>query len=89
MPRVTLTMEERLNRELLAALRAGQVRKGERDIDTAQLLPNRKQRTYYIRVNSPERFTVADLRVLARRYEFTDYQLCRMFGVEYHGSTPA
>lgn len=88
MPKVTVTAQERLNRELLAALRAGQARKGERDIDTAQLLPNRRWRTYYNRLKAPELFTVADVRMLARRYGFTDHQLCRMFGVDYHGSTP-
>lgn len=88
MPRVTLTAAQRQNREFLAALRAGQVRRGEKDIDTAQLLPGRKERTYYRRVKSPELFTIADLRMLAQRYNFTDYQLCQIIGVEYHGSTP-
>lgn len=90
MPRVKpLTEQERLNRELLAALRAGQARLGEKDAQTAQIMPACGWRCYYNRVKAPERFTVQDLRVLARRYQFTDYQLCQIFGVAYHGSTPA
>lgn len=90
MPRIKpLTAAERQNREFLASLRAGQARKGEKDINTAQILPSCKQAAYYKRLKQPEKFTLADLRTLAQYYEFTDYQLCLMVGVEYHGHTPA
>lgn len=88
MPRTKpLTAQERQNRELLAALRAGQARLGEKDAQTAKLMPDCEWRVYYRRVKEPERFTLWDLRVLAQRYKFTDYQLCLICGVEYHGST--
>lgn len=90
MPRVKpLTAAERQNREFLAALRAGQARKGERDIDTAQTLSSCKRTTYYSRLKHPEKFLVEELRELAARYNFTDRQLCLIFGVEYKGATPA
>jgi len=90
MPRVKpLTEQERMNRELLAALRAGQARLGEKDAQTARVMPDCEWRAYYNRVKAPERFTVQDLRVLAKRYRFTDYQLCQIFGVAYRGGTPA
>mgnify|MGYP000019823258 FL=1 len=85
MPKIKLSDQERMNRELLAALRGGQARLGERDIDTAEIMPN-CQRTYYLRLKSPEQFTVRDLRILAKRYKFTDYQLCQIFGVAYQGN---
>lgn len=87
MPRKAVSAHERMDRELLAALAAGQTRLGERDIDTAQIMPN-CQSTYYLRKKAPEKFTVRDVRILAKRYKFTDYQLCQIFGVEYRGQTP-
>ena len=89
MPKVRLTATERQNREFLAALRAGQARRGERDRDTAQVIPSCKERTYYARLKKPEKFLVEDLRELAKRYDFSDRQLCLMIGVEYKGATPA
>lgn len=88
MPKKAISAQDRQNRELLAALRAGQTRLGERDIDTAQILPDSKS-TYYRRKRAPETFTLRDLRIIAQRYQFTDYQLCQMIGVEYHGRTTA
>lgn len=87
MPRVTLTATQKQDRAFLAALRYGQAMRGERDLDTAQIIPSGKQRTYYNRIKDPGRFTLADLRVLAKRY-FTDRQLCEAVGIEYHGGTP-
>ncbi len=90
MPRVKpLTATERQDREFLAALRAGQARKGEKDSDTARVFPDKGELTYRRRIKDPQNFTLKELRVLARYYGFTDYQLCLMIGVEYHGSTPA
>ena len=90
MPRVKpLTATERQDKEFLAALKAGQTRKGETNSDTAQLIPSCKERTYYIRIKNPGRFRLEDLRVLAARYGFTDRELCLMCGVKYNGGTPA
>lgn len=86
MPKKAMTAQEQQNREFLAALRAGQTRLGERDTDTAQIMPDSKS-TYYRRRREPELFTVRDMRILAQRYKFTDYQLCQIFGVEYRGRT--
>lgn len=88
MPKKAASVHERMNREFLAALCAGQARLGERDFDTAKLLPNCKS-TYYQRKRDPSRFTVRDLRIMAQQYQFTDYQLCQIIGVEYHGSSHA
>ena len=86
MPRVALTAAQRQNRAFMAALRYGQELRGERDIDTAQIIPA-SQRTYYNRIKRPEKFTMEEIRVLAQRY-FNDRQLCDAFGIEYHGATP-
>lgn len=84
-----LTAAERQDRELLAALRAGQARKGETDKDTAQAFPEKGERTYQRRIKKPQTFTLQELRFLADRYEFTDFQLCQMFGRPYNGATHA
>lgn len=86
MPKVTLTAAQRQDRAFLAALRYGQALRGERDVDTSNIVPS-CQRSYYNRIKRPELFTVADVRVLAQRY-FNDRQLCEAFGIEYHGATP-
>lgn len=88
MPKKAISAQERMNRELLAALRGGQTRMNEKNTDTARYLP-KCQRVFYRRINAPELFTVEELRILAQRYHFTDYQVCQIMGVEYHGSTPA
>jgi hypothetical protein len=84
-----LTATERMNREFQAALKAGQARMGEKDRQTAEWMPTCAESTYYRRAKKPEKFTLADIRVLAQRYGFTDYQLCQFIGVEYRGNTPA
>ena len=89
MPRLKVSPAEQQNREFLAALRAGQARKGETDRDTAQVFPDKGERTYQRRIKKRQTLTLPELRVLARHYGFTDRQLCLMVGVEYHGSTPA
>lgn len=89
MPRVKpLTATERQNREFLAALRAGQARKGETDQDTARVFP-KSEKTYQRRIENPQTFTFNELLFLAQRYEFSDYQLCLIFGRKYNGATPA
>ncbi len=88
MPKKAMSAQERQNREFLAALSAGQIRLGDKNTDTAKYLPN-CERVFYRRIKEPETFTLCDLRILAARYGFTDYQLCQIIGVEYHGSTPA
>lgn len=87
MPRVTLTATQKQDRAFIAALRYGQALLGEKDIDTAQIVPSCKQASYYRRVRDPGTFTLADIRVLAKRY-FNDRQLCEACGIEYNGGTP-
>ena len=86
MPKKALSPHEVMNREFLAALRAGQARLGERDSDTARIMPDSKS-TYYRRTREPELFPLRDLRILAKRYNWADWQVCRMLGVEYRGQT--
>lgn len=88
MPKKAISAQERMNREFLAALRGGQARLGEKDIHTSQLMPDCGQRAYYNRVKTPEKFTLQDIRVIAQRYQFTDYQLCQIIGIPYNGSSP-
>ena len=85
MPRVTLTDAQRQDRAFLAALRYGQELRGEKDVDTAKVMPS-SQKTYYNHIKQPASFSVRDARILAQRY-FNDRQLCDAFGVEYHGGT--
>lgn len=87
MPKVTLTATQRQDREFLAALRGGQALRGERDVETSQIVPS-CPRTYYNRIKKPGKFTLDDIRVLAQRYCFSDRQLCEFVGIEYHGATP-
>ena len=86
MPKKAVSTQERMDLEFQVALAAGQTRLGERDADTAQIMPNCRA-VYYKRKKEPGTFTIRDLRILAKRYQFTDYQLCQIFGVEYHGRT--
>lgn len=88
MPKKAVSAQERMDRELLAALAAGQTRLGDKHMDTAKYMPT-CQRTFYRRLSDPKSFTIQELRILAERYRLTDYQLCQIFGVEYHGSTLA
>lgn len=87
MPKVTLTAAQRQDRAFLAALRGGQALRGERDVETSQIVPS-CQRTYYNRIKRPGKFTLDDIRVLAKRYDFSDRQLCEFIGIEYNGATP-
>lgn len=87
MPRTkAISEQDRMNREFLAALRAGQARLGDRDIDTARLLPGSRS-TFCSRKQAPENFGLGDIRILAKRYNFTDYQVCQFIGVKYNGGT--
>lgn len=86
MPKKAVSAQERMDREFRAALRAGQARVGDRDIDTAKLLPH-SYSTFCRRKRFPGTFEVDDLRVLAKRYNLTDYQLCQIIGVKYRGLT--
>lgn len=88
MPRKAVSAQEKQNLEFLAALRGGQARSGDCDYDTVKFMPIGKS-TFSRRKQTPEKFTILDLRILADRYDFTDYQICQIIGVEYHGSTPA
>ena len=88
MPKKAMSAQERQNLEFLAILSAGQVRAGDCDFDTVRFMPMSKS-TFSRRKQAPENFTIHDLRILAKRYRFTDYQLCQIIGVEYRGGTPA
>lgn len=86
MPKLRESPVERMDRAFMAALRYGQVMRGEKDIDTAKMLPKCKS-SYYSHLRNLDMFTREELRVLFPRY-FNDRQLCEAWGVEYHGSTP-
>ena len=85
MPKLRESPKERMDRAFMAALRYGQEIRGEKDLDTAQLMPKSRS-TYYCHLRDLDKFTREELRVLIPRY-FTDRQLCEAFGVEYHGAT--
>lgn len=87
MPKKATSDQEKQNLEFLAALSAAQVRAGDCDFDTTRFMPMSKS-TFSRKKQAPENFTLRDLRILAQRYKFTDYQLCQIVGVDYHGSTP-
>lgn len=86
MPKKATSAQDRMNLEFLVALIAGQTRLGDKNTDTAKYLPN-CERVFYNRLKRPETFTLGDLRILGKRYGWTDYQVCRILGVEYHGRT--
>lgn len=85
MPKLRESPKERMDRAFMTALRYGQALRGEKDLDTAQLMPKSRS-TYYCHLRDPDKFTREELRILIPRY-FTDRQLCEAFGVEYHGAT--
>lgn len=86
MPKKAVSAQERMDLEFQVALAAGQTRLGDKNTDTAKYLPN-CERVFYRRIKEPETFTLCDLRILAKRYGWTDYQICKIIGVEYHGRT--
>lgn len=86
MPKLKESPTQRMNRAFLAAVRAGQIMRGDTNADTLQLV-SVKYSSFFRKMKAPETFSVFDARVLAQRY-FNDRQLCDAFGVEYHGSTP-
>jgi len=85
MPKLKETPSERMNKAFLAALRSGQIMRGDKNADTLRLVSVR-QSAFYHKLKEPETFSVFDARILAQRY-FNDRQLCEAFGVEYHGTT--
>ena len=87
MPKLRESPKVRMDRAFMAALRYGQELRGEKDIDTAKVMP-KSLATYYAHLRDLDKFTREELRVLIPRY-FTDRQLCEAFGEEYNGSTPA
>ena len=85
MPKLRESPKARMDRAFMAALRYGQELKGEKDTDTAKLLP-KSLSTYYAHLRDLDMFTRGELRILIPRY-FNDRQLCEAFGVKYCGST--
>ena len=67
MPKKAVSAQERMDREFLAALRGGQARVGDRDIDTAKLLPY-SYATFCRRKRYPGTFGIDDLRTFVRRF---------------------
>lgn len=85
MPKLRESPAQRTDRAFLAALKSGQVLRGDTNPDTLRLM-SVKSSAFYRKLKKPENFSVGDARVLAQRY-FNDRQLCEAFGVEYHGRT--
>lgn len=86
MPKLKESPKMRMDKTFMTALRVGQAQRGEKDLDTAKLMPKSRS-TYYKRLRDPDTFTREELCILIPRY-FNDRQLCAAFGVEYHGTTP-
>lgn len=86
MPKLKETPTQRMNKAFLAAVRAGQIVKGDKNADTIKLV-SVKYATFFRKMKAPETFSVFNARILAQRY-MNDRQLCEAFGVEYHGATP-
>lgn len=86
MPKLKETPTQQMNKAFLAAIRAGQITKGDTNADTLRLV-SVAYSTFFRKLKAPETFSVFDARILAQRY-MNDRQLCESFGVEYHGSTP-
>ena len=86
MPKLKESPTQKMNRAFLAAVRAGQIMRGDTNADTLQLV-SVAYSTFFRKLKAPETFSVFDARILAQRY-FDDRQLCEAFGVEYLGSTP-
>ena len=84
MPKLRESPKARMDRAFITALRVGQAKRGEKDRDTARLMPKCLS-TYYAHLRDPDMFTREELRVLIPRY-FTDRQLCEAFGVECGGT---
>lgn len=84
MPKLKESAKVHMDRAFMAALRYGQEMRGEKDVDTAALMP-KSTATYYRHLRDLDMFTREELRILIPRY-FTDRQLCEAFGVEYRGS---
>lgn len=87
MPKLKESPAQRMDKAFIAALKAGQVMKGDDNKATLQLV-SVQHASFYRKLKHPGDFSVDDARVIAQRY-FNDRQLCAAFGVEYHGSTPA
>ena len=86
MPKKAVSSQAQMDLEFTVALAAGQARLGDKNTDTAKYLPN-CQRVFYKRIKEPDTFTLCDLRILAKRYGWTDRQVCKIIGVEYRGRT--
>lgn len=77
MPKLKQSDYEMMNREVRAALMAGQERKDMDSSATAKCLGVCKE-TYLRRNRNPEKFTLADLRILIRVFKFTDEEILKM-----------
>lgn len=78
--------EERMTRVFRAAVRYKLERRGEKIDDLAKIAPGCRK-TVYNRMHNPLSCTNGEMLFYAPEF-FNDRQLCEMYGVEYHGSTP-
>lgn len=81
MPKLKPTTEELMNREVRASLLAGQERKALNDQSVARYISTCKE-TYQKKKRSPEKFTLEELRHLARLFKIPDAELLRMIRAE-------
>ena len=86
MPKLKETRIQQMDRAFLAAIRAGQIMRGDSNEDTIRLV-SVSYCTFFRKLKEPGTFSMFDARILAQRY-MNDRQLCEAFGVEYHGATP-
>ena len=86
MPKKAISPHETMDRALLVALAAGQARVGDKNTDTARYMPH-SQTVFYSRLKNPGTFSLDELRILAEKYGWTDYQVCKILGVNYNGQT--
>ena len=81
MPKVKPSDNEQMNREIRAAIYAGQERQGLSNKLMAKILGISEQ-TYRQKVMEPDRFSVAQFRIVARRLKFADDDMIRMMRPE-------
>lgn len=86
MPKLRESPAQQMERVFRAAIRYGLARKGQDMNDLVQMAPKCRS-TVYKRMRDPGHCTFDEMLLFYKQF-FNDRQLCEMFGVEYHGSTP-
>lgn len=77
MPRLKPSAREIMDREVRAAFKAGEQRRGMKYDAAAQYLGMSKS-TYYLRQKNPENVTLCELREIVKFAECTDDEILRM-----------